>query len=617
MTNLAKGISILIVIMLSTGAFAQKEVNIAKIEIKENRLSIPFSESTRSLDIITSMEIKSSGAASINELLQNIGGIDIRRRGANGVQADISFRGSTFEQVLVLINGVKIVDPQTSHHVLNLPLDLDIIQRIEVVKGPAGRIYGQGAFAGAVNIVTKNPDKTRLTLEGTYGKYGLLGGKLTGNIKKKKLSTYLSYQYEETDPGYRKYADYMRHNVFLQSEYRLKKASIDFTSAYVNNGFGANSFYAAPGDSASYENVNTLFANLRSSIPLKSTTLNPAIYIRYNTDHYVYNRENPSIYENNHRSTVSGIQLNATTLLAKSQSLGYGIEYRNDQLISDNLGDRSRNVVSANLEYKAYLFDDKFKIIPGVNYNYYSDFGSNFLAGIDLSYNLTKKLSIFGNTGNTYRIPSYTELYYEDFSNVGNSNLKAEKAMNYEAGLKFISKKYFYQVSYFRREGTDIIDWIQSEVMMDSMNTLKWVPGNYSNLNTEGIDVSSTIQFGKINFLSPLRKIRVNYTYISADLSQLPNENSRYALEHINHQFNISSHWSFLNILKFSSAYRYVNRVEFDPYGVWDFSLGFHRKKWQINANIQNAFDRSYSEYEGIPMPRRWGRISAKIILDK
>ena len=123
-------------IVLSQGAFAQKLVNLDDIEILENRIQVPLSESTRSLDIISKAEIMSYPVQSVSELLQYMGGADIRRRGPNGTQADINFRGSTFEQVLVLINGVKIIDPQTSHHVLNLPLDMDIIERIEIIKGP-------------------------------------------------------------------------------------------------------------------------------------------------------------------------------------------------------------------------------------------------------------------------------------------------------------------------------------------------------------------------------------------------------------------------------------------------------------------------------------------------
>ena len=174
-------IALLIAIPIITKA--QYDVDLDNITIVENRLSVPLGESSRSIDVITKQEIQDLQVQNINEVLLQVGGIDLRRRGANGVQADISFRGSTFEQVLVLLNGIKITDPQTAHHVLNLPLDLEVVERIEVVKGPAGRIYGQGAFAGAVNIVTKNPEESYVGLQAKAGRYDVLGGKVSANLK--------------------------------------------------------------------------------------------------------------------------------------------------------------------------------------------------------------------------------------------------------------------------------------------------------------------------------------------------------------------------------------------------------------------------------------------------
>ena len=148
---------------------AQKSIDLPNIKIQENRLEVPFSESARSLEIITKNEIKYLPVDNINELLQYIGGVDIRRRGPNGVQADLSFRGSTFEQVLVLINGVKVIDPQTGHHVMNLPIDLDIIERIEIVKGPASTLYGSEAVGGLINIITKKPINAPLVSADVFG----------------------------------------------------------------------------------------------------------------------------------------------------------------------------------------------------------------------------------------------------------------------------------------------------------------------------------------------------------------------------------------------------------------------------------------------------------------
>ena len=399
-------------IFFSLGASAQREVKLEKVNIEENRITVPFSETTRSMEIVTKTEILYSASETVGELLQNIGGVDIRRRGPLGVQADISFRGSTFEQVLVLINGVKIIDPQTGHHILNLPIDLDAVERIEIVKGGAGRIYGQGALAGAINIVTKPQDENKIFGEAMLGQFGLKRAKLGLNLNKKKTSVYGSYSYEEADPGYRPYNDFSRHNAFVQADFKGKNAKYSIVGAYVDNGFGANSFYAAPFDSTSFERVRTAFVSAQAKYKVGKTTIAPSLSYRNNRDHYIFRREDPEFFQNMHLSQVSNVMVNFTTLIGKSSALGYGVEYRNELLNSNNLGDRSRNVFTGNIEYKLYLLNDKLKITPGASVNYLSDFGLRFLYGVDASYQVAKKLSIFFNTGTTYRVPTYTCLLY-------------------------------------------------------------------------------------------------------------------------------------------------------------------------------------------------------------
>ena len=108
--------------------------DIEEVTILANRLEIPFSEESRSIAIISQREIQAQNALSINELLQTVSGLDLRQRGANGVQADLSIRGGTFEQSLVLIDGVRMTDPQTGHHLMSLPLHLQDIERIEIIR---------------------------------------------------------------------------------------------------------------------------------------------------------------------------------------------------------------------------------------------------------------------------------------------------------------------------------------------------------------------------------------------------------------------------------------------------------------------------------------------------
>ena len=141
------------------------------------------------VSVIPREEIEYAPVTSIQELLEYVAGVDVRQRGAEGVQADISIRGGTFDQTLILLNGVNITDPQTGHHNLNLPVSINQIERIEILEGPAARVYGPNAFSGAINIVTRQPDKTswKLAIEG--GSFGYFDVQGAGSFSDIQIAT--------------------------------------------------------------------------------------------------------------------------------------------------------------------------------------------------------------------------------------------------------------------------------------------------------------------------------------------------------------------------------------------------------------------------------------------
>ncbi len=152
--NTFKKGAVICALFCASPSIAQTVEPIMGAEIKAGKLNIAADDLGSNITILSRKDIANIPVQTTAELLGYIEGVDLRQRGPNGVQADIQIQGGTFDQVLVLIDGVRLTDPQTGHHMLNLMVPPEAIERIEIIKGAAARRYGMNALSGVVNIVT-------------------------------------------------------------------------------------------------------------------------------------------------------------------------------------------------------------------------------------------------------------------------------------------------------------------------------------------------------------------------------------------------------------------------------------------------------------------------------
>ena len=366
-----------------------KTIQLDSIVIQGNRISFPFQESSRNISLILRDEISDQPIQSIPELLTYVSGVDIRQRGPMGVQSDIGIRGGSFEQTLILVNGMKMIDPQTGHHMLNLPMNFDNIERIEVLKGPGARIYGQNAFSGAVNFITEIPQKSlKATIYG--GDHKLYGGSFSLSLPIKKYNQYISFSRNASE-GYRYNTDFSVNNLLYQSSIKINSSELDFLGGFTDRAFGANGFYASPDFTEQYEEVQTGFVSLGYKKKSGSFMYNPRVYWRNNTDNYYFLRDNPEFYENLHTTNVAGLELNSNWENTLGVS-GFGFEIRTERIhgdwVRDGISSKSildgfhRNNLGFFAEHK-FRFRDKLDITPGLYLSNYSDFGWSYFPGIE------------------------------------------------------------------------------------------------------------------------------------------------------------------------------------------------------------------------------------------
>ena len=584
----------------------KKEIELDQVELMSSpRIEVDKGDNSISMLTISNEEIKQSTATNVSELLQQVAGIDIRRRGAEGMQADLYIRGGSFDQTLLLIDGIKVEDPQTGHHTMNMTIPLDVIEKIEIIKGSASRIYGQNAFTGAVNIITKEKIKNDFSIELSNGSFDQKSGGFTIQKELKSSDILFNYSRKESD-GYRYNTDYENDEFFIKSNFKIKDQEISTIGAFNERKFGANGFYASPAAIDQYEETQASLIGFSTTYRSDNLILKPKLYWKRNQDMYVYLRQDPSVYRNLHISNKVGIEINASASNFLG-NLGLGFDLSKVSLESNNLGERKRTMLNMFIEQQVKLNDDKIDFTPGVAITYFSDVSTKlnyknnffnnlfFYPGMDLGYRLDNNLKLYTNIGFTYRIPTYTDLFYSSPTTLGNENLKLEKALTKEIGLKYLKDDFNFNFSLYQRDASDIIDYVRNN------ESDPWQANNIREINTNGFELNMGYKFYLGSFR--MQTINIGYSNIDDELLETDFAFSRYALNSLKNQITGTYTFEINEKIYSTVAYKNAERSNEEKYTVIDFRTSYKLDKFTLSVILNNILDTEYSETNLVPMP--------------
>ena len=580
-------------LMVNAQENTQKTDTLDEVIISSTRIDLPFSKNSRTIQLITAEDMKKAGVSNVADALQQIAGIDIRRRGTNGTQADLYIRGGSFDQTLLLVDGIKVDDAQTGHHTMNLALPIEVIKRIEIIKGPAARIFGQNAFNGAINIITKDVPDTDVSLNVQGGSYNQFNAAVTAGINLDDSSHIIHYS-KNTSEGYRFNTDYDNQNFVLKSTFNKKNLPIAMLISLSDRNFGANGFYASPAATNQYEETMASLIGFSTVIKSGNFTWKPRVYWRRNEDEYVFVRNNPSIYRNLHISNKIAGELNGS-YTSNIGVTGFGIETAKVYLSSNNLGDNNRFVSTLFLEHRLELFDNKMDITPGVAVTYFSDFKFFAFPGIDIGYQVLDNLRVYGNLGYTYRVPTFTDLNYQSPTTIGNPDLEPEKAFSQEIGLKWNAARFNASVAVFNRDSNRLIDYVKMQ------SSDPWQPQNIQDVTTKGFETQLDYTFTVNSFN---QKLQLGYSFIEDKIKQSSYAFSQYSVNSLKHQVVGSYYMQFFKNLTNSISYRYSERTSGDSYAVVDLGAAYTLKAFEFSLFANNIFNTEYTETNLVPMPK-------------
>lgn len=635
--------------------FSLQEVSVVADKAEVN------SQAYRLVTQISHAEIEALPIQTVADILKYLPGLDVRTRGANGAQADVAMRGGTFDQVLVMINGVCLNDAHTGHYSMNLPISAELIERVEILQGTSAHLFGLNAFAGAINIITTrdaDSDQQEMTLRMTAGMNGLVNPAMSGRMKKGDWRLAASAEYNRSE-GYdapsptEKEAkacygsDYKICNLYLATGYR--GLDIQLGAQYKDAGAG---MYYGFGSQDQFDATRTAFGSARWQHKWNAWTLDLQGSYRANYDRYEWHR-GQRLYGNFHFSQISAAsaKVHYASKIGKTSA---GLELRNENIHSTNLGDtinpdgqvpnaegfdlkdlkvldlvRGKNRLNINYFAEQSFFWRSLSASIGLSGNWNNMYGSNITGGANLGYEYMPHSQVYLNANRSLRLPTFTDLYYNAGNQLGNRDLRPEEAWTLSLGTD-LNKSFgdrgrlHLQADAYYRWGRNIIDWVYTP----DDTKRPYHAQNWNAVDAAGAEVTVGYRWNEW-----IRQAQISYAYTWLNLD-VDKSGSRY-LDYLSHKLvmhlehgicrtplpgkekgMLGASWTLTwqqREGQYNDAQGEVQ--DYKPVLLLDGQIYWEAAKLRVALDCTNITNRKYYDYGGILQPGAWlkASISAKL----
>lgn len=596
----------------------------------------------RNLIVIKGERFANLPVHSVDELLRYLPGIEIQSRGPMGAQSDIVIRGGTFQQVLVIVDGLRLNDANSGHFTSYFPIAPSEIDHIEILKGPASAVYGSEAVGGVVHIITKTfaaklseKKKFNAIAQVTGGEYDFLNLNVGGCYDNGTTSIAAGLLTNTTlGQAQRGTRGFIHNNTasFSLNHHLSEKWEIKFRTAYDDRDFSAQNFYTTFASDTASEHVTTTWNQLAIVHNSNKDRISLSVGFKELSDKYKFNS---GLTPNNNNSKLTQTLLTDEWKLQEGTTLTSGLQFINKKITSNDRGNHDINQAAAfaviNQAIGQYFF-----LSPAARLDYSDGYGWEFDPQINLSFRINN-LQLRGSAGRTIRDADFTERYnnynksFVSSGSIGNPDLNAEHSFSYEGGADyFILKELKLSATYFKRNQKEVIDYVPTPYA-DMPRKVNLSPtGSYalakniSEVNTKGFETE--IQYSKE--LNNQQQVWANIGFTCLDDKSSSATPSFYISSHAKFlsTFNVlysskifafsvngiykkrSPRSSTANIAKVSSDY-FVLNTKLDIHIVPKFLSAF--------AEVDNIFDKNYADLLGSQMPGRWLMGGIKISLSK
>jgi iron complex outermembrane receptor protein len=595
-------------------------------------------ELSRNVQIVSVPAQSNLPIPNLQSSVNSISQIDIRQRGPNDIQSDVSINASSFDQVQILLNGFDMTDPQTGHHSFNLPITFNQLQQIQLLSGSGTRMLGVNSFAGTINFVTKKPKKNTLELDVNAGQFGLIDVGASLGLHKNNLSNFVSAN-RTSSSGYISNTDFIKYSLFYNGSLKIKHSNLEWQLAYMDKAFGANDFYT-PKYPNQFEQLNTAIASLRFTNNAKVSTSYSVNY-RANADRFELFRggvDAPKWYSGHNYHFSQLLQLNAKAWTwSKLGKTVLSANYKMESILSNVLGiqmteqmpaffsedgyyDKSDNRSYFNISMEQIYFWKDFKFAAGFMYNKFlakESSNNKLYPGLDISYKINHKTKIFGGVNTGMRLPTFTDLYYSGPSNIGNANLLPESQTSYQLGVKYDTKLFSIYANTFVNDANNSIDWVRMS------DTVKWQPINITDVVSKGFTMGASLHptYSNNSYLNWINRASMDFTY-NTKTSSSGVYQSHYVMDYLKYKLVMSLNHKLYRGFSLGYIMTYQDRVgqyldydanskmstpqDYKPFTLFDIKLNWDYKSWKLYLSATNVFDVKYQDYGNVQQAGRW-----------
>jgi vitamin B12 transporter len=444
----------------------------------------------RSVTVITREEIAATPARTLAELLAPRLGIDILTRSA--ASADIAVRGTNIEGTVILVDGVRVRDQQTGHFDLDLAVPLGAIERIEILRGTSSALYGADAVGGAINIVTRAAEDgargRSASVAASGGSFGTATFAATGAMDGERTRLSGAADVQRSD-GHRPGTDYEITQLRGAFAQRLAGGTLRADAGIGVRHFGAADFY---GPFPSFEDTRATTLGAGYDRPIGARwSVSARGDARRHGDLFTLERKNPARYQNRHVSWQSGGEVVARRAKAGGLSFATGVDARELRLTSARLGDHT--------EQRAAVFSEatlggegRPSLDAGARVDWSSERGTFFSPSLAAAIPLGGRVVLRSSAARGFRAPTWTELYYSDPANVGDSTLASERFWSGEIGARAsVSRRVTVDGAVFVRRAEDLIDWAKPA---GAGTTVPWRTRNVDRATYRGVEGSVDVR---------------------------------------------------------------------------------------------------------------------------